>query len=209
VATAYDNKNTGMTYILVLGQALLFGDKVESSLLCPNQIRSNGVIVDDIPVHLSHDYSSTYSITFPDDNITIPLKMNGCFSYIPTRTPTTDKIETCKRLILTNDAPWEPSSIPFNEYKEAAIEAINRGTRPERNIYSITIGNPNDNHDDMLLIDELTQLSIATVNVKGRQPRVNAKKLAKRWSFGETLAAKTLQVTTQKGVPNALFPVER
>ena len=84
MATAYDNKNTGMTYILVLGQALLFGDKVESSLLCPNQIRSNGVIVDDIPVHLSHDNSSTHLITFPDDNITIPLKMNGCFSYIPT-----------------------------------------------------------------------------------------------------------------------------
>jgi hypothetical protein len=61
----------------------------------------------------------------------------------------------------------------------------------------------------MLLIDELTQLSIATINIKGRQPRVNAKKLAKRWSIGEILAAKTLQVTTQKGVRNALYPVER
>ena len=135
--------------------------------------------------------------------------MNGCFSYIPTRTPTPDKIETCKWLILTNDTPWEPSSIPFNEYEEAAIEAINRGTRTERSIYSVTIGNPNDNHNDMLLIDELTQLSIATINIKGRQPRVNAKKLAKRWSIGEILAAKTLQVTTQKGVRNALYPVER
>jgi hypothetical protein len=34
-ATAYDDEDTGLTYILVLGQALYFGEEVETSLLCP------------------------------------------------------------------------------------------------------------------------------------------------------------------------------
>jgi len=50
-----ENEATGVTYILILGQALCFGVDVESSLLCPNQLCANGVIVDDIPVHLSHN----------------------------------------------------------------------------------------------------------------------------------------------------------
>jgi hypothetical protein len=98
-----------MTYILVLGQALHFGEEVEASLLCPNQMHSNGVIVDDIPIHLSHNLSSTHSIIFPEDGISLSLKMNGSFSYIPTRMPTPEEIETCKRLVLTSDRPWEPN----------------------------------------------------------------------------------------------------
>jgi len=93
-ATTYDDEATGVTYILILGQALYFGEEVESRLLCPNQLRANGVIVDDTPVHLLHNRSSTHSITFPEDNVTIPLKLNGCFSMIKTRTPSAQEIES-------------------------------------------------------------------------------------------------------------------
>jgi hypothetical protein len=44
--TAYDHN--GNTYILVLNQALYFGDEMPNSLLNPNQIRFNGIIVDDL-----------------------------------------------------------------------------------------------------------------------------------------------------------------
>ena len=37
VATAYDCPFTGRTYILVINEALYFGDKMTHSLLCPNQ----------------------------------------------------------------------------------------------------------------------------------------------------------------------------
>jgi hypothetical protein len=128
-ATAYDDPKTGTTYILVLGQALYFGEDVEASLLCPNQLRANGVIVEDVPVHLSHDGTSSHSIIFPEEeNFTIPLSLNGCFSSIPTQTPTMEEIETCRWLVLTNDAPWEPSTIPFADYEEAAIHAQLKGT---------------------------------------------------------------------------------
>jgi hypothetical protein len=49
VATAYDHPTTGETFILVFGQALYMGDRMDHTLICPNQVQTNGVIVDDIP----------------------------------------------------------------------------------------------------------------------------------------------------------------
>ncbi len=54
-ATAYYYPNTGTTTILVIGQALFIGDKVSNTLFCPNQLRSNGVIVNDVPLYLTPD----------------------------------------------------------------------------------------------------------------------------------------------------------
>lgn len=51
-ATVYTESHTGTTYILVMNQALYFPD-LDHCLLNPNQMRSNGVIVDDCPKHLS------------------------------------------------------------------------------------------------------------------------------------------------------------
>jgi hypothetical protein len=42
VATAYDDPRDGNTVILIIHQALLLHDIVESTLLCPNQLRNNG-----------------------------------------------------------------------------------------------------------------------------------------------------------------------
>jgi len=39
-ATAWDDLATGTTTILILGQALYTGDKVKTTLLCPNQMRA-------------------------------------------------------------------------------------------------------------------------------------------------------------------------
>ncbi len=64
--TAYDAP-TGETFILVLGQALYLGDYIGHSLLCPNQARANGVIIDDVPIHLAFDpHLATHSIYFSE-----------------------------------------------------------------------------------------------------------------------------------------------
>ena len=51
--TAYDDEKTGQTYILQFHQVLYFGDRLETSLLNPNQMRDNDIIVDDCPISLS------------------------------------------------------------------------------------------------------------------------------------------------------------
>jgi len=135
-ATAYDDEDTGTTYILVLGQALYFGADVDASLLCPNQMRANGVIVDDVPKHLSHNKSTTHSITFPEEGISIPLRLNGCFSSIPTRTPLQHEIETCKWLVLTSDSAWDRNEIHFADYENAAKTFEDQARPRDRTLYA-------------------------------------------------------------------------
>jgi hypothetical protein len=48
-AFAYDDPATGETFVLTFGQALYFGSKINHVLLNPNQIRANGIEVDDVP----------------------------------------------------------------------------------------------------------------------------------------------------------------
>ena len=70
--TAYDHP-TGETFILVLAQALYLGEQQEPSLLCPNQMRSYGIVVNDVPKHLSVNCASTHSIYIPSMDLRIPL----------------------------------------------------------------------------------------------------------------------------------------
>ncbi len=46
--TAYDDLDTGKTYILILNQSLYMGDALPSTLLNLNQARSNNIVVDDV-----------------------------------------------------------------------------------------------------------------------------------------------------------------
>jgi hypothetical protein len=75
VATAYDDPSDGTTTILIIHQALLMNDIVKTTLLCPNQLKSHGLIVDDVPIHISHPSQapSTHSIYIPIDDFRILL----------------------------------------------------------------------------------------------------------------------------------------
>ena len=47
VATAYDCPTSGATYVLIINEALYFGDSLPFSLLSPNQLRDHDVHVDE------------------------------------------------------------------------------------------------------------------------------------------------------------------
>jgi hypothetical protein len=106
-ATAFDDPKNGFTTILILGQAIYLGDRMGNTLLCPNQLRSNGLIVDECPKHLApRDNPSTHSIFSPQDDFRIPLMLQGVTSSFPTRTPTKHEIETCQWVYLSNEYDW-------------------------------------------------------------------------------------------------------
>jgi hypothetical protein len=122
-ATARDDLNTGNTTILILGQALYMGDRIKTTLLCPNQLRAFGITVDDVPIHLApKDRSSSHSIYSPDEDFSIPLTMNGVFSCFHSRTPTQEEIATCRHIKLTDEYSWNPSSDEFKEQEDNIIE---------------------------------------------------------------------------------------
>ena len=118
-ATAYDDPITGETLVLVLAQALWFGDKLENSLICPNQLCNNGLKVEDTPRQYAPD--SSHSIYFPGEDIRLSLFTEGYLSYIKTHTPTDEELGDCTWLMLTEDAPWDPYSEHFVHDEEQAV----------------------------------------------------------------------------------------
>ena len=123
-ATTYDHPYDHETYILVTAQSLYFGDKLENTLLCPNQMQSHGIEVDDVPRHLSIDGKSSHAIYIPAEDVRLPLVLHSCILYLPTRYPTDYKLENCKWLILSSDALWDPYSDNF-AYEEDKFKRLN------------------------------------------------------------------------------------
>jgi hypothetical protein len=107
VAT-YWISDDGTPYMLIIHEALYFGDKKKTTLLTPNQLRHNGLVVDDVPRQF--DIHSTHSIYDPASNVRIPLSLNGVCSGFTSYKPTAKEFLTTTKIYLTSDQPWDPYS---------------------------------------------------------------------------------------------------
>jgi hypothetical protein len=123
VATSYDCTVTGKTYVLIFNEALYFGDKMNHSLLCPNQLRDNhGLKVQDCP--RQYDPVSKHSIDVPEADLNIPLALRGVVSGFVTRVPTDDELaDLSKHVEMTSEVEWEPYARAFTATKEAHDES--------------------------------------------------------------------------------------
>lgn len=117
-ATAYTSPIDGRTICLVLNESLFFGDRLTHTLLNPNQLRVNGVLVRDVPLQFAE--SSTHSIYIPSLDLDLPLNLDGVISYLDTRKPSLEEWENCDRIELTSAVPWEPYSEDFVVQEEVA-----------------------------------------------------------------------------------------
>ena len=91
VATVWIDESNGQPYLLIFHEALFFGDRLSHSLICPNQLRAQGLTVHDTPQQF--DPTSTHSIQVHDPLIIIPLRLKGVVSCFPSITPTDDDLE--------------------------------------------------------------------------------------------------------------------
>ena len=94
VAVAYDDLENYTTYILIFHQVLYFKD-LRHNLLCPNQLRLNGVTVNECPLMHTRKRDlneESHSIVVAEDNLLIPLQLDGVISYFITRKPTHDEL---------------------------------------------------------------------------------------------------------------------
>ena len=87
VVTAYTNQETGKVSIIVINEALWFGENLTKKFLInPNQLRYAGVKVQDNPFD-----SSLMAIT--TDNLTIPLLAQGTNIYFETTVPSQHELD--------------------------------------------------------------------------------------------------------------------
>ena len=49
IATSWTNPEDGITYVLCFPESLYFGDRLPTTLICPNQLRDHKTVVEDTP----------------------------------------------------------------------------------------------------------------------------------------------------------------
>ncbi|KAL7524912.1 hypothetical protein ACHAXR_000774, partial [Thalassiosira sp. AJA248-18] len=104
-ATAITDEN-GVTYILVVNEALYFGSQMDHSLINPNQIRHYGIPVCDDP------YDPHRKLGIEHHEMFIPFETRGSAVYSETRVPTDDEMDHCKIITLTDgEIEWDPQQV--------------------------------------------------------------------------------------------------
>ena len=197
--TSYIHPESGETFVLVLNNALYMGSKLEHSLLCPNQSRSHGVIVDDVPIHLGPN--ATHSINFPNEGLTIPLKLRGCLLYLDCHYTTDQEMEECTWVDLTGPGNWDPYSDEF-EREELRTIALKAG----RAIHSMNTINKADYECDP---ETSKILEVYATKTTGKKSDIKPESLSKLWGIPLDTAQKTIEATTQQGLKSGIYPLVR
>jgi Fe-S-cluster containining protein len=201
-AVAYDCPDTFVTHILIFPQSLYF-PQMDHNLLCPDQMREAGIIVNDIPllrIEPKHRTTEHHSIIDHSYNLHIPLKYDKPISYFICRKPSIDEIHDTLNNIhvqMTSDAEWSPYDEQAQLDEELLRESINhrRTNTPSLELYAI------ERHGITSSTNGLgDRYSIFGLKVTHRKGTVTADELSRRWRCGLETARKTLNKTTQRAV---------
>ena len=187
VAYKYLDK-TGQEYLLEVNQALNFTNSMTNSILCTNQARHNGVIVNDIPQVI--DKQSPQCITFPSEDINLPLVMKGPVPVIPVMRPTEIELQTLPRLQLTSDnILWNPNEI-FGSLDDEPGSAWYDDDPTYHMVSGLkTLGN-------IASRDKV----ISSISGSVRPNKCDARYLSKLWGIGLKAAQRTIDSTTQTSI---------
>jgi hypothetical protein len=60
IATAWVAQKTGEVIVLVMNEALYFGDRLDHTLICPSQLCSFGIVVNDTPKQIQPQINTFY-----------------------------------------------------------------------------------------------------------------------------------------------------
>jgi hypothetical protein len=124
VATLWIDPQTGRSYILIIHEALYFGDRLPETLINPNQLRAHGLKVDDVPKQF--DSMSSHSIHTKKSDVRISLDLDGIISGFESRKPTWDEYEEYPKLELTSLIKWKPSSSAFAKEERRHVSSTKR-----------------------------------------------------------------------------------
>lgn len=228
-ATAYTNEND-KTIVLIFGQGLWFGERMEKLIINPNQCRSYNISVCDDPT----DPHRALGISLPDNEI--PLTMQGSTAMLLTRCPTREEMDTCRKVFCSDPEFWDPTNVTFPdngrniaslrgtvnpnshshlytyEYDIAmASMAAGHCSQPmlRRLIENVNIQNlPNDTVIAPAGNPTLNEYGNGTLT-KDRHHAVTPELIARKWGCGLNTAKNTLKATTQLGVRSAIGPLTR
>jgi len=204
-ATAVDLESGG-TIILEFGQGLWFGERMEHSLINPNQCRSFGISICDDPT----DQHRRFGIELSDDYV-VPFCMRGTTCYFQSRSPSLSEIETCRTFQLSDTDIWDPAADMF-QISAIVREQVCMSMSDEYMYQSRDLCSYDLCLRDFYGVDRLQESStetIAQIRTSKRHHGVDADLLSLKWGIGLEKARNTLKYTTQMNVRSALLPLTR
>ena len=214
-AVAFDDPLTYTTVVIIFHQSLYFGDRLQNHLICPNQLRMNGVEVHECPRFLDTNRSAkSHSLYFYDGDYTLPLMLDGVISYFPCRKPTEREMQDCSRLEATYESPsWEPYSSDFQRQEGAYHKETRDSFAAESALAFPTMSSVLASISTAACDDSFVYALSRTVNVSGdrmrfllsaksssRKGTVSPECLSSIWNIGLEQAKRTIDRTTQRGV---------
>ena len=182
---AYDDPESLQTFLLRFNNAIYIKN-MKNALLCPNQAREYGVVVEDVPPHLDHTGSGSFSIMTSGHSF--KLERNGPTACLHVRRPTNEELENIDIIDITDEHEWQP-------YQENL----------DRGICNVSIINTNivhDEIDDWLLNSHNRRL--CALQVTKPKDKLTPEYLAQLWKCGIDTARKTIDATTCKHYRNTV-----
>ena len=197
---------------------------MQMSLINPNQMRYGGLVVSDDPT----DHDQPFGISGND--FTIPFELSGTTIFFSSRVPTKWELENCRVVEMTLDSPWNPAEVQIRRVGVLPTTDTEQTTMREicahKNKMICKNGKQCDCcnsdlsvHEDAAMITRMIgSVTVATthrepnvsfIGSKDRHSQVTAEIVAKRFRCGIETAQKTLKSTTQRGVRQALHPLNR
>ena len=88
------------------------GDRLDHTLVNPNQMRHYGTDVQDNPIS-----NRPLSIITKDGEFCMKLMMEGTIIYMDTSTPSQRELQECPHIILTSPHPWNSNAVKFPKAK--------------------------------------------------------------------------------------------
>ena len=210
-ATAYTGDD-GETIVLIFGQGLWFGDRMDKSLINPNQCRAFGVGVCDDPT------DPYRKLGFFHDDIFFPMSMRGTTTMIKTRCPTRQELDECRKYYLSDPDYWDPNNVQFTPGKR--IESITVSTATiapsftdlslrqecQRDICSLSVPRKPTHYPPNATLNDFGGKNILTSD---RHHEITPEMLSRKWGCGLKTARATLDHTTQMAVRSAVGPLTR
>jgi hypothetical protein len=187
-ATAYTNKETGEVSIIVINEALWFGE------------------------NLNNPFNST-PMAITTDDLTIPLLAQGTNIYFETTAPYQHELDKYPHIHFTLDTEWDPHSVCLVaalRTAEAEMD-IGDGVEPEPGLLQISSVFSAKRMAELLPQER----NIKAVDVEPRKTfrsnerhsMISSEQLSERWAIGLNQAKQTIRVTTQRGMRSAILPL--
>ena len=179
---------------------------MQHCLLCPNQAREFGTVVDDVPIPLDHTGNSTFSLRTEDGTV-FPFQRHGPTAFLHVRRPTEEELDTILIIDITEEENWNPydddatrninivdsETTSYDYHVQLYVNAINSGIHfgSTSNFYDYY--EPCAEH-----LPEHVQRAIASTMTTKPKGTLTPEYLADIWNCGKETARKTIEATTCK-----------